>query len=428
MGMAEVLRINLGCGSTYKPGYINIDMFDRSVADMLADVSSLPYSSNSIDVIEAAQLIEHFDLAHLRYVLAEWFRILKPGGELVLETPDLSRSFKKLIRSRNEQRRTTLQWIYGIDSPGLQHKSGFTFEHLKQELELTGFCEAIREKELTHTYEPGMRVKCKKKSESQEKMFFACFRKRLRNTIGTQDSFVLIPLENWIEKARSAPGEISSRDRLHKLLARLAPCNPQVPLALLDELVVSDMLSNLDVSEERAFLIELVEMRFHEKAFELWTRSKKGPDVDREFPKFISRVESLVHYSLKSPGLRKERLEYIESLNPRPIALFDLNIVLQEAQKSFSAGVKAFYMKDMAEAERRLTESLRMNPRNLLACWNLAKLCAISGSSPETVRRRYWDAIDLMPNVGLRNRVKTEMQRFSEGNAEIDEVLPISEL
>jgi predicted SAM-dependent methyltransferase len=426
--MAEVLRINLGCGSTYKPGYINIDRFDASVADMLADVSSLPYESNSIDVIEAAQLIEHFDLAHLRYVLAEWFRVLKPGAELMLETPDLSRSLKKLLRSRNEQRRTTLQWIFGIDSPGLQHKSGFTFEHLKQELELTGFSEVVREKETTHTYEPGMRVKCRKQFNPEEEMFFACFRKRLRDIPGMKDSFVLIPLENWIEKTRSAPKEISSRDRLHELISSLAPCNPTVPLTLLDEVVASNIMNESEVSEERAFLRELVGIRFHERAFELWTRSKKGLEVDREFASFISRVGSLVRDSLKNPGLRKERLEYIRNLNPRPIALFDLNIVLQEAQKSFSAGVKAFSMKDLAEAERRLTESLSINPRNPLACWNLARLSAISGSGPEKVSKHYRDTIDLMPNADLRKKVKSELRRFSEGNADIDEMTPITEI
>jgi predicted SAM-dependent methyltransferase len=428
MEMAEVLRINLGCGSTYKPGYINIDRFDGSVADMLADVSSLPYESNSIDVIEAAQLIEHFDLAHLRYVLAEWFRVLKPGAELVLETPDLSRSFKKLLRSKNEQRKTTLQWIFGIDSPGLQHKSGFTFAHLKQELELTGFCEIVREKELTHTYEPGMRVKCRKQSNPEEKMFFACFRKRLRNIRGMQDSFILIPLENWIEKARSAPSAIASKNRLHELISSLAPCNPIVPLALLDEAVASNMLSEPEVLEERAFLRELVDMRFHERAFELWTRSKKGLEVDREFASFISRVESLVRDSLKNPGLRKERLAYIQNLDPRPIALFDLSIVLQEAQKSFSAGVKAFSMKDLAEAEKRLTESLSINPRNPLAYWNLARVSAISGRSPEMVSRHYCKTVDLMLDVGLRKKVKSELHRFSEGNADIGEMTPISEL
>lgn len=424
----ELLRINLGCGPTYKPGYINIDTDDGSVADMLADVAVLPFESNSIDVIEAAQLVEHFDLVHLRYVLAEWFRVLKPGAELVLETPDLARSFKKLLAAKNGQIETTLQWIFGIDSLGFQHKSGFTFGHLEQVLKLTGFCNVVREKEITHTYEPGMRVECRKQHNAEEKMFFACFRKRLEHALGTQDSFVLIPLENWIEKARSAPNDFASRNLRHELISRLAPCNPIIPLALLDEGIASCKLSELEVSEERTFLRELIDMRFHERAFELWMRSKKGLDVHEEFGLFVSRVESIVRDCLKNPSLRTERLEYIRALNPRYIALFDLSIVLQEAQRSFGAGVRAFSMKNLAEAESRLTESLSINPSNPLAHWNLARISAISGRSPEIVSRCYRETIDLMPGVASRKKVKAELDRFSNGRAEAGDTTPILEI
>lgn len=307
--MSEGIMLNLGCGSTYRPGYINVDMHDASVADMLADVSSLPYRPDSVDFIEATQLVEHFDLAHLRYLLAEWFIILKPGADLVVETPDLSRSFKKLLRSKQEHRKTTLQWIFGIDSPGLQHKSGFTFEHLKHELQQTGFHDVTREKELTHTYEPGMRIRCTKPSDSDDKLFFARFRRRLISIPSLQNSFVLIPLEAWIEKARSAPGMISNRDRLRELVSTLAACNPIVAIALLDEMVASDATNELDVSEEIAFLRNLADARFHERAFELWTRSKKGLDVENEFTAFILRIESLIRDSLDGPGSRAERLE-----------------------------------------------------------------------------------------------------------------------
>jgi len=421
-------RVNLGCGSTYKPGYINIDSDAGSVADMLADVAVLPFESNSIDVIEAAQLIEHFDLVHLRYVLAEWFRVLKPGAQLVLETPDLARSLKKLLKSKNGQIETTLQWIFGIDSPGFQHKSGFAFGHLEQVLERTGFCNVVRGKEITHTYEPGMRVECRKRHDAEEKMFFACFRKRLRHALGTQDSFVLIPLENWIEKARSAPNEFATKDLRCELISRLAPCNPVIPLALLDEGIASWKLSEPEVSEERTFLRELIAMRFHERAFELWTRSKKGLDVHEEFGLFVSRVESIVRDCLKSPSLRTERLEYIRALNPRYIALFDLSIVLQEAQKSFSAGVRAFSMKNLAEAETRLTESLSINPQNPLAHWNLARISAVTGRSAEIVCRRYRETIDLMPGVASRKKVKSELNRFSNGILEASEMTPILEI
>jgi predicted SAM-dependent methyltransferase len=129
--MDDRIKLNLGCGFVYKPGYVNIDKFDGSVADKISDAGDLPFESNSVDLIEADQLIEHFDHIHCKYVLSEWFRVLKPGRILVLETPDLEKSIGKFIPSEPETKKTTLQWIYGIDSPGMQHKTGFTFDLLK---------------------------------------------------------------------------------------------------------------------------------------------------------------------------------------------------------------------------------------------------------------------------------------------------------
>jgi len=158
------MRLNLGCGFTYRPGYVNIDSCERSVADVVADVSWLPHSENSVDEIEAMQLIEHFDLTHCRYVLAEWYRTLAPSGRLALETPDIIKSVRKLASKKGGGWQPTHQWVYGIDSPGLQHKSGFTFETLKALLEEAGFVDVVRKRAVTHTYEPGMRVECTKPS------------------------------------------------------------------------------------------------------------------------------------------------------------------------------------------------------------------------------------------------------------------------
>lgn len=76
------MKLNLGCGLAYRPGCLNIDSSERSVADVVADVSELPHGDNTVDEIEAMQLIEYFDLVHCRYVLAEWYRVLVPSGRL----------------------------------------------------------------------------------------------------------------------------------------------------------------------------------------------------------------------------------------------------------------------------------------------------------------------------------------------------------
>ena len=60
-----MIKLNLGCGVYYKPGYINIDMFESEIADEIADICHLEYEDNSVDEIEASHIIEHFDVITL---------------------------------------------------------------------------------------------------------------------------------------------------------------------------------------------------------------------------------------------------------------------------------------------------------------------------------------------------------------------------
>lgn len=48
---------------------------------------SLPYADASFDILTATEVIEH--LERYRYVLREMFRVLKPGGSIILSTPNI---------------------------------------------------------------------------------------------------------------------------------------------------------------------------------------------------------------------------------------------------------------------------------------------------------------------------------------------------
>ena len=122
-----MLKLNLGCGMYYKPNYVNIDKYDESVADKTLDITKLPYENESVDEIEASHIIEHFDIIKLPYLLAEWLRVLKPGGVIYIETPDLSKSTKKLRLSSYNTKKNILRFLFGIDIPGNIHKLGFTY-------------------------------------------------------------------------------------------------------------------------------------------------------------------------------------------------------------------------------------------------------------------------------------------------------------
>ncbi len=90
---ARGILADFGCGN--KPyqklspdvqQYIGIDIdTENKLADIYADASKTPLSSNSVDIVVAFQLLEHTPKPWL--VLAEMYRVLKPNGKLFLTLP-----------------------------------------------------------------------------------------------------------------------------------------------------------------------------------------------------------------------------------------------------------------------------------------------------------------------------------------------------
>ena len=193
------IELNLGCGIVYKPQFINIDNFEKSVADICCKAENLPFKSNTIDTIEALHLIEHFDYIHCKYVLYEWFRVLKPDRNLIIETPDFDKSYVKFRSEDLEQQKSTLQWFYGIDSRGMQHKVSFTFKLLKELLNEIGFEDITKREQITHKYEHGIRLECKKPKDYQKIQFFSEFRGELLKNIDDDTLYFIISALNQLD-------------------------------------------------------------------------------------------------------------------------------------------------------------------------------------------------------------------------------------
>jgi len=89
------IRLHVGCGQIYFEGWINIDI-DSEKADKKWDLKkTLPYKENSVDMIYNEHVIEHFTSKQGVRILADFYRILKPGGILRIATPDLDHLIDK---------------------------------------------------------------------------------------------------------------------------------------------------------------------------------------------------------------------------------------------------------------------------------------------------------------------------------------------
>ncbi len=73
------MKLNLGCGSEYLKGYINIDIM-QGVADVVWDLNKCPYpfEDDSVDYVLAKHVLEHLD--DVISVMNELHRIVKKGG------------------------------------------------------------------------------------------------------------------------------------------------------------------------------------------------------------------------------------------------------------------------------------------------------------------------------------------------------------
>ena len=85
------MKLNVGCGYNILEDYINIDRVETTPYTVQKDILKLDYPSGVVDEIYMRHVIEHFFEDEIRDLLANCYRMLKDGGQLILETPDFER-------------------------------------------------------------------------------------------------------------------------------------------------------------------------------------------------------------------------------------------------------------------------------------------------------------------------------------------------
>jgi 2-polyprenyl-3-methyl-5-hydroxy-6-metoxy-1,4-benzoquinol methylase/GT2 family glycosyltransferase len=141
------VKLHLGCGKERRDGWINVDSNPALAPDVVAHAGRLPmFDDQSVDVVEANHLFEHLTLDEAHAALDEWARILKPGGELILELPDFDACVRVLGKYRDDAGYDMgLIGIYGwpplIADEGAHqlHKWGWNRERLSAALRAAGF-------------------------------------------------------------------------------------------------------------------------------------------------------------------------------------------------------------------------------------------------------------------------------------------------
>lgn len=133
------MKLHLGCGKKYIPGFIHIDLVDFEHIDYKRSIDDLSiFENNSVDLIYACHVLEHFNRNNIERVLREWHRVLKPGGIARISVP----GFEEIIAVYKKYKDFKLvlgplmggqTYLYNF------HNMLFDFKYLSELLKKNGF-------------------------------------------------------------------------------------------------------------------------------------------------------------------------------------------------------------------------------------------------------------------------------------------------
>lgn len=152
------LKLNVGCGTDYKNGWINIDNNTDNNIDKL-DINwdlrnPLPFEDNSVYFIFNEHFIEHLTVEEARKSLKDLKRVLKAGGVMRIAMPDLELAVE-IYQDPNWKQRPVIK-NFGMDyietraellNMGFRfwdHKWFYDWEELDRRLKEVGFEDITR--------------------------------------------------------------------------------------------------------------------------------------------------------------------------------------------------------------------------------------------------------------------------------------------
>jgi len=142
-------KLNLGCGGKREAGYTNVDLFAGPSVDEIFDLDEIPYQDGTIGGINSEHSLEHVGWLRADKALNEWWRVMKPGGQLMLKIPEVEDCFRKYIETpptNKEHRQWYKYTVYGVQKTqagepdeAQYHRAGWSQKEICDRLEEIGF-------------------------------------------------------------------------------------------------------------------------------------------------------------------------------------------------------------------------------------------------------------------------------------------------
>lgn len=156
------MKINFACGKTVLDGYYNCDavrspdaprdpeLLHELVFDAEGALTNpLPLANGCAEEILSVHFVEHVFRWETPHLIAEWARLLCPGGRLIVELPDIVKCAKNVwkgVQGNKHPEQLGLWGIYGdprLKSPFMCHRWGWTASTLTPLLHENGFRDVV---------------------------------------------------------------------------------------------------------------------------------------------------------------------------------------------------------------------------------------------------------------------------------------------
>jgi len=411
------MKLNIGCGYQYKSGYINIDAYNKSVADKTDNVEKLKYKSNSVQHIQAKQFIEHLGFFKTIYSLAEWYRILKPRGTIILETPDLETSFQQFLKGDFEVKRNIITWIYGHESKGMVHIFCFPKDLLELILQKTGFI--ITKKELfgKKGNQPTIRIKCEKPKDYKKYQAISYFRNKIlkQKIVNFENIYTTIEQEKLIDFFINQTEKINKKNQikiLDEITIKGAIHSPVITKKLIEELIEFKIINKDKTKKYLQTLNFLINIDYPSLLLYLLRQTDVIPGNQNKIYQSIEligkkSINKLLNSSEKQK-IKKFFLETNKNKKSETIDFFSEETIQRKADKIFWIAIKQFHEKNYKKANTLLKESIRIYRNNLFYFWNQSRLYRLL-KNKNLAEQNYKKSLDLINK--LEHPKKQELKK-----------------